>query len=73
MNITLHNLKPAGTIAAIPSKSHVTDLSLPAIGRFIGRDHTTALYARDKIAEEIQTNPGLDATIKDLMKNIRSR
>ncbi|MBQ1250622.1 MAG: chromosomal replication initiator protein DnaA [Clostridia bacterium] len=53
--------------------TQMTDLSLPAIGRFIGRDHTTALYARDKIAEEIQTNPGLDATIKDLMKNIRSR
>ncbi|MBQ3092636.1 MAG: chromosomal replication initiator protein DnaA [Clostridia bacterium] len=53
--------------------TQMTDLSLPAIGRFIGRDHTTALYARDKIAEEIQTDAGLDATIKDLMKNIRSR
>ncbi|MBQ2651898.1 MAG: chromosomal replication initiator protein DnaA [Clostridia bacterium] len=53
--------------------TQMTDLSLPAIGRFIGRDHTTALYARDKIAEEIQSDAGLDATIKDLMKNIRSR
>ena len=53
--------------------TQMTDLSLPAIGRFIGRDHTTALYARDKIAEEIQTDASLDATIKDLMKNIRSR
>ena len=52
--------------------TQMTDLSLPAIGRFIGRDHTTALYARDKVAAEIQTNPALDATIKDLMKNIRS-
>ena len=53
--------------------TQMTDLSLPANGRFIGRDHTTALYARDKIAEEIQTDASLDATIKDLMKNIRSR
>ena len=53
--------------------TQMTDLSLPAIGRFIGRDHTTALYARDKIAEELQSDAGLDATIKDLMKNIRSR
>jgi len=53
--------------------TQMTDLSLPAIGRFIGRDHTTALYARDKIAEELQSDAALDATIKDLMKNIRSR
>ena len=53
--------------------TQLTDMSLPAIGRFIGRDHTTALYARDKIAEELDLNPVLEATIKDLKKNIRSR
>ena len=51
----------------------MTELSLPDIGRFIGRDHTTALYARDKIRGEIQVDPELAATIKDLKKNIRNR
>ena len=38
--------------------TELTDLSLPAIGRFIGRDHTTALYGRDKIAELFKNRPG---------------
>lgn len=53
--------------------TEMTDLSLPAIGRFIGRDHTTALYGRDKIAAKIKTDQNLANTIQDLMKNIRSR
>ena len=53
--------------------TEMTELSLPDIGRFIGRDHTTALYARDKIRGEIQVDPELAATIKDLKKNIRNR
>ena len=53
--------------------TEMTDLSLPAIGRFIGRDHTTALYGRDKIAAKIKTDQNLANTIQDLIKNIRSR
>ena len=53
--------------------TELTDLSLPAIGRFIGRDHTTALYGRDKIAELLKTDQVLQTTIEDLKKNIRSR
>ncbi|MEA4920503.1 MAG: chromosomal replication initiator protein DnaA [Clostridiaceae bacterium] len=53
--------------------TEMTDLSLPAIGRFIGRDHTTALYGRDKIAAKLKNDQTLANTLKDLMKNIRSR
>lgn len=53
--------------------TEMTDLSLPAIGRFIGRDHTTALYGRDKIAAKIKADQNLANTITDLMKNIRNR
>ncbi len=48
----------------------MTDLSLPKIGEvFGGRDHTTVLYACDKIATEIQKNISLKETL-DLLKNI---
>jgi len=48
----------------------MTDLSLPKIGEvFGGRDHTTVLYACDKIATEMQKNISLKETL-DLLKNI---
>lgn len=53
--------------------TEMTDLSLPSIGRFIGRDHTTAIYGRDKIAEKIKTDQALAASISDLQKNIRNK
>ena len=53
--------------------TEMTDMSLPAIGKFIGRDHSTALYGRDKIAKGIKTDQNLANMVSDLMKNIRSR
>jgi chromosomal replication initiator protein len=48
----------------------ITDmLSLPlaAIGAaFGGRDHTTVMHARDKIAEAIKTNNNLSTAVKDI-------
>ena len=49
-------------------------LSLPlvTVGQiFGGRDHTTVIYARDKIAKAIKENPQLDLQIKDI-KNLLS-
>ncbi len=53
--------------------TEMTDMSLPSIGRFLNRDHTTVLYGRDKIAEKIKTDQNTANMITDLMKNIRSR
>ena len=50
----------------------MTDLSLPDIGKFVKRDHTTVLYAINKIQEQLQNDQNLEATLKDIRKNIRS-
>lgn len=51
----------------------ITDLlpmPLVQIGElFGGRDHTTVIHARDKISEEIKTNPRIKITVADI-KNI---
>ncbi|GAB6179179.1 chromosomal replication initiator protein DnaA [Desulfotomaculum defluvii] len=49
----------------------LTDLSLPKIGdEFGGRDHTTVLHACDKIIADLQNDPVLQETIKELKKRI---
>lgn len=53
--------------------TEMTDMSLPSIGRFLNRDHTTVLYGRDKIAEKIKTDQATANMMTDLMKNIRNR
>ena len=50
----------------------MTDLSLPDIGKFSKRDHTTVLYAINKISDQLSEDPNLEATLKDIRKNIRS-
>ena len=50
----------------------MTDLSLPEIGKFVKRDHTTVLYAINKITDQLQKDENLDLTIKDIRKTIRS-
>lgn len=55
MNITLHNLKPAGTIAAIPSKSHVHRLLIAA-----------ALSERETVIKCDRSNDDIDATVRCL-------
>jgi chromosomal replication initiator protein len=51
--------------------SELTDLSLPKIGEeFGGRDHTTVIHARDKIAQDMATDPQLSLLIDNLKKKI---
>ncbi len=53
--------------------SKVTDLSYTSIGKeFGGRDHSTVVYATNKVKKGMQTDPTLRATIDDLIKNIKS-
>lgn len=51
----------------------LTDLSLPKIGEhFGGRDHTTVIHAHDRINNEIQLDPDLEQTLKDLVHKIKN-
>jgi len=51
----------------------LTDASLPKVGQeFGGRDHTTVMHAYEKIKTEIAQNAELDATIKDIIKQLQS-
>ena len=50
----------------------LTDASLPHVGNaFGGRDHTTVLHACGKISADIQADPALGATIRQLTLMIR--
>ena len=55
----------------------ITDiLSIPlmSIGEYFGgRDHTTVMHARDKISEEIKTNPSIASQVKDIRDKIYNR
>lgn len=51
----------------------IPDMPLLSIGRlFGGRDHTTVIHARDKIAENLKSNTNLKTTINDLKAMIKS-
>jgi chromosomal replication initiator protein len=51
--------------------TELTDLSLPKIGdEFGGRDHTTVIHARDKIANDMTQNSDLSLTIDSLKKKL---
>ena len=50
---------------------NLTDMSLPKIGEvFGGRDHTTVIHAKDKIADKIKDEPEFKSLIEDLIKEI---
>ncbi len=49
----------------------MTDLSLPAIGRILGRDHTTVMSSLQVIENELRTNPLLDIEINDIIREVR--
>jgi len=52
---------------------NLTNLSLPAIGEFLNRDHATVLASIRKIEKEISTDKEVSATIRDITSNINSR
>lgn len=48
----------------------ISDLSYPYIGEKLGRDHTTAIHAYEKINQEVNRNPSLNQkilTIRDMI------
>ena len=51
--------------------TEMLSLSLESIGQFIGRDHTTVIHARDKIAENLKTSQKLQIEISDLKSMIK--
>ncbi|MCE9637337.1 MAG: chromosomal replication initiator protein DnaA [Planctomycetes bacterium] len=51
----------------------LTDLSLVQIGGHLGgRDHTTVIYANDRIADEIEKNPRLREDCDAIVRKVRS-
>jgi chromosomal replication initiator protein len=60
-------------IAMYLCKTLIPSLSLNDVGTaFGGKDHTTVLYACDRITKERETNPVLRQTLEQLSKSIRS-
>ncbi|HPU08656.1 MAG TPA: helix-turn-helix domain-containing protein, partial [Candidatus Atribacteria bacterium] len=50
----------------------LTNYSLPSIGEeFGGRDHTTVLYAYEKVKKDMENNPQLFQEINKLIEKIR--
>ncbi len=50
----------------------LTELSLPKIGEeFGGRDHTTVIHACEKIQQERQADPTLDANVKEIVERLK--
>jgi chromosomal replication initiator protein len=52
---------------------NVTQMSMAAIGEeFGGRDHSTVVYAVNKIEKTMTTNHHLKNTVEDIIKNVKS-
>ena len=52
--------------------TELLDVPLDSIGKALGgRDHTTIMHARDKVANNIKTNKGLKTTVSDLIAMIK--
>ncbi|MEM7772646.1 MAG: chromosomal replication initiator protein DnaA [Cyanobacteria bacterium P01_A01_bin.37] len=75
MNVSLDDMKSNSRRREISGARQVgmylmrqhTDLSLPKIGEmFGGKDHTTVMYSCDKIAQQIEKNPELNRTLKQV-------
>ena len=52
---------------------HLTDYSLPEIGKVFSRDHTTVLHSIHKIDEYLKNTEDMKNIIDDLTKNIRNQ
>ncbi|MHB1367893.1 MAG: chromosomal replication initiator protein DnaA [Eubacteriales bacterium] len=49
----------------------LTDMSLPAIGKYMGRDHSTILSSLDTIESNMKTSATLELEINELIKEIK--
>lgn len=50
----------------------LTEMSLPEIGEAFNRDHTTVMFARDKIKQMVQTDPYFNELINQLITKIKA-
>jgi len=50
----------------------LTEMSLPEIGDAFNRDHTTVMFARDKIKQLVHTDPYFNEVINQLIAKIKS-
>lgn len=52
----------------------ITQMSTSSIGsEFGGRDHSTVVYAIQKVVEDMGSKPHFKATVEDIIKNIRAK
>ncbi|SEJ43743.1 chromosomal replication initiator protein DnaA [Deinococcus reticulitermitis] len=51
----------------------LTDHSLPEIGQFFGRDHSTVMHAISKVTEQIPKDPELAATVQLLRNRMQGK
>jgi len=52
----------------------MTEFSLPEIGdAFGGRDHTTVMYAYDKISKKINSDPFFSALINKIISKLKNK
>jgi chromosomal replication initiator protein len=78
-NIPVDDIKSRKRTKEIAAARHVTiyiirrltDMSLPAIGKYMGRDHTTILFSLDTIESELKTSATLELEINELIKEIK--
>ncbi|PKL80430.1 MAG: chromosomal replication initiator protein DnaA [Candidatus Melainabacteria bacterium HGW-Melainabacteria-1] len=79
-NLTVEDLKGQSRSKTINKARQIaiylccelTDLSTPKIGEFFGnRDHTTILHARDKIREQMQSDPDIPNIVNKLIARLK--
>jgi chromosomal replication initiator protein len=58
---------------AIYIACEITDLSLPDIGKFFNKDHSTVIHARDKIKQLLNSDPFFSEQINDLINKIKNK
>ena len=49
----------------------MTDLSLPKIGEFFNRDHSSVVHAHDKVAEQLLGDTVVRSAVLDIKKRIQ--
>ena len=53
--------------------NHMTNLTLTEIGVEFGRDHTTVMHSRDKVATLVKKDPAFAEVVKEITTNINSQ
>jgi chromosomal replication initiator protein DnaA len=77
--ITVEDIKGRKRTREIANPRHIaifiirklTDMSLPAIGRLLNRDHTTIMSSLENIESELKANSLMEIEINDIIKEIK--